>query len=129
MRKLVRLAREYEALRGPDLPGFLHFVDAQAGPRPASPRPRSPRRSGDAVRLMTIHSAKGLEFPVVVVADCGRGRRAPARRSSRLPEGSFGFRVPDATAGKLRDPTAYRDVLQAEKEASCEEQRRVSTWP
>ena len=27
----------------------------------------------DAVRLMTIHRAKGLEFPVVCVADLGRG--------------------------------------------------------
>ncbi len=30
----------------------------------------------DAVRLMTIHAAKGLEFPVVVVADLGRRPRS-----------------------------------------------------
>jgi ATP-dependent helicase/nuclease subunit A len=44
----------------------------------------------DAVRLMTIHKAKGLEFPVVVVPDLGRGGpwRAPIiladRESGRL---------------------------------------------
>jgi ATP-dependent helicase/nuclease subunit A len=44
----------------------------------------------DAVRLMTIHKAKGLEFPVVVVADLGREGpwRAPVlladRASGRL---------------------------------------------
>ena len=125
VRKLVRLAREYETLRGPDLPGFLHFVDAQAGAEGReSEAAIAEEEGGDAVRLMTIHSAKGLEFPVVVVADCGR--RAPSAREEiiALPEGSFGFRVPDAT-GKLRDPTAYRNVLQAEKEASLQEQRRV----
>lgn len=35
--------------------------------------PLVPHASGDAVRVMTIHSAKGLEFPVVFVPDCGRG--------------------------------------------------------
>ncbi len=35
----------------------------------------------DAVRLMTIHTAKGLEFPVVCVADLGR---LPNTRSPRL---------------------------------------------
>lgn len=32
---------------------------------------------GDAISLMTVHKSKGLEFPLVVLADCGRpfGRR------------------------------------------------------
>ena len=39
----------------------------------------------DAVRLMTIHRAKGLEFEIVCVADLGRGpiRRAPLIRVGR----------------------------------------------
>ena len=37
----------------------------------------------DAVRLMTIHAAKGLEFPVVVIADLGRrGNLSPPDLSS-----------------------------------------------
>ena len=37
----------------------------------------------EAVRLLTIHAAKGLEFKVVVVCDAGRrGGAAPRTRSS-----------------------------------------------
>ena len=38
--------------------------------------PRPPLRSDDAVALLTIHGAKGLEWPVVVVADLARRGRA-----------------------------------------------------
>ena len=44
LRKLARLARSYEELRGPDVEGFVRFVSrAGRGRREASSR-RSPRR-------------------------------------------------------------------------------------
>ncbi|MGC2374985.1 MAG: UvrD-helicase domain-containing protein [Solirubrobacteraceae bacterium] len=70
--KLIRLARRFEAEEGRDLRGFLDHVahiEAALG-READ----APVGDGevDAVRLMSIHSSKGLEFPVVCVADLGR---------------------------------------------------------
>ncbi|NIR58503.1 MAG: hypothetical protein GWO02_02790, partial [Gammaproteobacteria bacterium] len=47
---------------------FLRYAEAAAGSF-AGPQP--PRE--DAVQVMTIHTAKGLEFPVVVVADAVEG--------------------------------------------------------
>ena len=48
MRKLMRLGREYEAARGPDLRGFLELVDARAAragaETRATARPRSRAR-------------------------------------------------------------------------------------
>jgi ATP-dependent exoDNAse (exonuclease V) beta subunit len=125
VRKLVRLAREYEALRGPDLAGFLAFADAQAaaGAREGE-APTIEEEGGDAVRLMTIHGAKGLEFPVVVVADCGRAMPRIKEDIIALPDGRFAFRVPD-TVGRLHDPSAYETVWAAEQEADDAELRRV----
>ena len=80
VRKLVRLAREYEQLRGPDLEGFVRFCEEQADLAAREGEAAIADEGGDAVVLMTVHSAKGLEFPVVVVADAGRrpgGRGAP----------------------------------------------------
>ncbi len=70
--KLVRLARRFEATEGRDLRGFLDHV-AHRRDLAESAEPHAPTGSEpNAVRLMTIHAAKGLEFPVVCIADLGR---------------------------------------------------------
>ncbi len=71
--KLLRLARRFEAAEGRDLRGFLDYVEHRQALSESS-EPHAPIGSEpDAVRLMTIHAAKGLEFPVVCLADLGRG--------------------------------------------------------
>jgi ATP-dependent exoDNAse (exonuclease V) beta subunit len=74
LRKLMRLARSYEELRGRDLEGFLHFIADQESAGAAQLEAVSEEEAAGAVRLLTIHAAKGLEFKVVVVADAGRER-------------------------------------------------------
>ncbi len=71
--KLLRMARRFEAAEGRDLRAFLEQVAYLQ--RAAAIEPDAPVEGvePDAVRLMTIHAAKGLEFPVVCVADMGRG--------------------------------------------------------
>ncbi len=56
------------------LEGFDRLVDVDATAETVSRRVESDR---DAVQIMTVHASKGLEFPVVVVADLWKveGRR------------------------------------------------------
>jgi ATP-dependent exoDNAse (exonuclease V) beta subunit len=72
VRKLMRLAREFELREGRHLRGFLEFVAFRTDADDESVA-ATEAEDHDGVRVMTIHSAKGLEFPVVAVADLGRG--------------------------------------------------------
>ncbi len=83
--KLARLARRFEESEGRDLRGFLDHV-AYLKEQKRSGEADAPALSdSDAVRLMSIHAAKGLEFPVVCVADLGRApnKRTPGACSCR----------------------------------------------
>jgi ATP-dependent helicase/nuclease subunit A len=126
MRKLARLARSYEELRGPDIEGFVRFVREQEAVGARELEAVAEEEDGDAVRLLTIHSAKGLEFKVVVVADAGRDRAAPSPDEILcLPDGRFGFRVADPATGDRRGAFEYDAVREAEREEEKAERLRL----
>jgi ATP-dependent helicase/nuclease subunit A len=62
------LARQYELEGGMSFRGFVDVLQeaASSGQAPEAP---ILEEGTDGVRLMTVHKAKGLEFPVVILAD------------------------------------------------------------
>ena len=67
--RLMDLARRYEANSGAtSLRGFVDELEARAEREQAGDAPVS-EEGTEGVRIMTVHSAKGLEFPIVVLAD------------------------------------------------------------
>lgn len=70
--KLLELAREFEMPEAFGLPDFLRYVKKLSLQEAKESEAPIELEKGDAVKLLTIHQAKGLEFPVVVVADLGR---------------------------------------------------------
>ncbi|HEY4347249.1 MAG TPA: UvrD-helicase domain-containing protein [Gaiellaceae bacterium] len=127
LRKLMRLARTYEEVRGRDIEGFVGFLRDQENLGAAQLEAVSEEEGADAVRLLTIHAAKGLEFKVVVVADAGRdlGGPPPADEILALSDGRFGFKVVHPTSGERRPVFAYEEVLEAEREAGRAERLRL----
>jgi ATP-dependent helicase/nuclease subunit A len=67
--RLMDLARRYEAHSGAtSLRGFVDELEARAEREQAGDAPVA-EEGTEGVRIMTVHSAKGLEFPIVVLAD------------------------------------------------------------
>ena len=64
---IAELARQYEAAGGISFRGFIDELRT-ASELEAAEAPIL-EESSDGVRLMTVHKAKGLEFPVVILAD------------------------------------------------------------
>jgi ATP-dependent helicase/nuclease subunit A len=121
MRKLARLGRSYEELRGLDIEGFVRFIAEQEAVGAHQLEAVAEEEGGGAVRLLTIHAAKGLEFKVVIVADAGRDKAPPPPDEIvALSDGRFGFRVADPVTAARRGAFDYdevKDARRAEEEA------------
>jgi ATP-dependent exoDNAse (exonuclease V) beta subunit len=129
IRKLMRLAREHEAAHGPDLRGFLELVAGRArGLAAGDARESEAPVEGealDAVRLMTIHRAKGLEFEVVCVADLGRGPRWRTELIRVGRDGRFGMRLAEPGTGRRESALDYKALGDERLEAEAREERRL----
>jgi ATP-dependent helicase/nuclease subunit A len=126
LRKLARLARSYEELRGPDVEGFVRFVLEQDAAGVKELEAVAEEEGAGAVRLLTIHAAKGLEFKVVVVADAGRERPPTSGEEIIcLPDGRFGFKVVNPLTGRRLGAFGYDEVRQAEEAAEEAERLRL----
>ena len=62
------LARAYELRGGISFRGFVEQLNSRAESEGAT-EPPVLEEAADGVRIMTVHAAKGLEFPVVILAD------------------------------------------------------------
>src|SRR5690606_23716144 len=76
LRQLVTLAQTYEINRQPRLGDFVALVQAK---RVERPQPA-------AVRVMTVHQAKGLEFDVVVLPELDGTLTRQARQTIAMKE-------------------------------------------
>jgi ATP-dependent helicase/nuclease subunit A len=123
--KLLRIARRFEASEGRDVRGFLdhvaHLRDAQSSAEPDAPVDGV---EPDAVRLMTIHAAKGLEFAVVCVADLGRAQNTGV--GDLLVDGErLGLRLARLDGSKPTPELDYERLCEARRAAEAQEEDRI----
>ena len=87
--RFLNLARRFDQFQRQGLFRFLKFIEAQ---REAGVEPDVAGSADEnAVRLMSIHQSKGLEFPVVAVADLAKSFNIQDLRAEIILDEQFGL--------------------------------------
>jgi len=76
VRFVADAARAYADRGGTSLRGFVEWAIAQADEEARAVEVIVPEPDDDAVRVLTVHGAKGLEFPIVLLTGLGVGDMA-----------------------------------------------------
>jgi ATP-dependent helicase/nuclease subunit A len=125
--QLHEYARGFEGFKRQGLYRFLRFIDGlrESGQDLEPGSVASP--SGDVVRVMTIHRSKGLEFPVVVLADLGKQFNHRDARGSILFDRRLGMAMEAVDLDRrIRYPTLpHRLVADAVWSESLAEEMRI----
>jgi len=132
VRKLIELARGFEARGNRHLSDFVRWLreraDAEWGDPGGSHGPDLTAdlpADEDAVQIGTIHSAKGLEFPIVILADAGAGIPPNNAWALFTPEHGLGLRLGSTFDGlkAAADAVHEQNVAKAKQEDDAERLR------
>ncbi|SDE09656.1 double-strand break repair helicase AddA [Belnapia rosea] len=114
--ELLNAALTHERRHPPSLQGFLHWL-RQGGAEVK----REAEAAGDAVRIMTVHNAKGLQAPIVILPDVGSGTGS---ESIRWLEGD-GVTLPLWAPNKSFHAPAFLRAKAADEVRRQEEENRL----
>ncbi|HEY1829845.1 MAG TPA: UvrD-helicase domain-containing protein [Acidimicrobiales bacterium] len=116
---VVDQSRRFDQSQGGDLRGFLRWIDHQQADGARAMEVVLPESDDDAVRISTMHAAKGLEFPVTVLVGL---KEAPASDRPPLLFDDDGAQL--CLASGFESP-GYGAALARERELDRFEQRRL----
>ncbi|WP_195210319.1 UvrD-helicase domain-containing protein [Actinomarinicola tropica] len=122
LRFVADQARAYADAEGGTLRDFLEWTDLQADESARVSETILPETDDDAVRVLTIHASKGLEFPIVAVAgidrDPGEMRYGPNVQWTD-------DHVPEASVRSGLTTTGHAELWEREKEHEVHESWRL----
>ena len=117
--EMLNAALDHERRHPPSLQGFVQWIR-----RGGAEIKRDQDSGGNAVRVMTVHNAKGLQSPIVILPDTvGAGRGQQGVRWTTEPDAEHPIPL-WAPRADVHVPV-FTDLLAAEKRARAEEEHRL----
>ncbi len=124
LRKLVDRARAADEGGVLELDGFITQLSQFIAQEPKEALAATCPEAANVIQLMTIHHAKGLEFPLVVVPDLDR--RSSFQRPPASIDPELGPLVPQPNDDRHPDATVGFDLYcSREKRSDAEERTRL----
>ena len=124
--KLIDVARSFEAKGLFTLDDFLRTVERFVDDGDRESERAAEEESSNVVRVMSVHRAKGMEFPVVFVADCShsvRRRPMPLMLDRRL---GLCINVESDEQDEAKDhPALYDMIAEEERRRDAAENLRI----
>jgi ATP-dependent exoDNAse (exonuclease V) beta subunit len=127
LRRAVDIAREYEVYMDSSLPGCAEYLETVTARGIQAEEADVLGEQEDMIRVMTIHAAKGLEFPVVAVAGLEYSGQGGGKSASVLPStllGAVTSKLPPSWNGEEQTLGKKLHRLLDESE-NLEEQERL----
>jgi ATP-dependent helicase/nuclease subunit A len=112
LKKLVAMVREYETYERMPLAVFLNILKRLKAQEVRESEAQITLETGaEAVRMMSVHAAKGLEFPAVFVADLGhQGSRSDSKAVIAHAADGYAMQVPVKEDPEMQKPYFFRWV-------------------
>ncbi|MCI9414925.1 MAG: helicase-exonuclease AddAB subunit AddA [Clostridiales bacterium] len=126
LRLLHEYARRFEQGGFRGLSSFMRYLD-RLEQQDSELAPAAPTGAADAVRVMSIHNSKGLEFPVVFLAGLGGQFNDESTRSDLLlhPETGAGMVRREPESGRQYNTLPRQGVALAIRRSERAEELRV----
>ncbi|MCZ6602445.1 MAG: PD-(D/E)XK nuclease family protein, partial [Planctomycetota bacterium] len=125
LRKLEGIARRLDRDGGHGARDFLRMIEDLRDRDSREAEATVGSEAEEVVRIMTVHGAKGLEFPVVILANIAARPRletAPIRSDRR---GGIAFKIHGDDPRRPLVPGGYAALAEAESNAATAEERRL----
>ena len=117
--EFLNAALDYERRHASSLQGFLQWLRSGE----AEVKRQLDQRGRDEVRVSTVHGAKGLEAPVVILPDTASAPAHPSRRQALYRDGGLLLWPPSTNRDRI-DPVSEALLDKADREDE-EEHRRL----
>jgi ATP-dependent helicase/nuclease subunit A len=122
LRFVIDQARAWSESTNGSVRQYLHWVQLQSSEGARISESVLPETDDDAVRIMTIHAAKGLEFPITIVS----GMSTAPRRMAALAEVVFrGDRGVGYRFGKHVSTAEYEEQKPIDEQMDYHERMRL----